>query len=162
MRGKTALNTPQKAKLSHLPRLYHCTQLSLLAELRSLSDVPSRARIAVRQPAEGETSDASRHSIRLEVVAKLKLDVPSKHLSRHPNLKRAQDSELFSAKLQKGHNDGCPWLGNVCDENLASYPPLPRAQVVSGYEARLANFQDLSHLPQLSATAIKGMAALHT
>ena len=73
----------------------------------------------------------------------------------------AQAAEKFAGQLQTGHNAGCPWIGNACDEQLASYPPLPQAQVVSGYKERVAGLQKLSHLPAIAAPAVDKLTETH-
>lgn len=72
-----------------------------------------------------------------------------------------QAAERFAKKLQSGHRQGCPWIGNACDENLASYPPLPQAQVLTGFNARLSDLEHLSHLPAISASAVSKISATH-
>ena len=73
----------------------------------------------------------------------------------------AQAAQKFAGQLQTGHNAGCPWNGNACDEQLASYPPLPQAQVESAYRERVAGLQKLSHLPAIADPAVDKLAETH-
>ena len=60
----------------------------------------------------------------------------------------------YAIKLHKGHAPGCPWSKQACEDSLLSYPPLPKAQVAAGFQARLTQLQKLRELPKIAASAV--------
>ncbi|CAI9113472.1 OLC1v1014082C1 [Oldenlandia corymbosa var. corymbosa] len=66
---------------------------------------------------------------------------------------------VFSLKLDTGHKLLCPWVDNICDEKLASFPPKPTSVLVEDYRKRCSVLLHLTALPRISASAIDNMAS---
>lgn len=64
---------------------------------------------------------------------------------------------VFSLKLETGHKLLCPWLNNSCSEELAQFPPTPRAVLVEDYKKRCSSLFQLSALPVISPVAVDNM-----
>lgn len=64
---------------------------------------------------------------------------------------------VFSLKLETGHKLLCPWLNNSCSEELAQFPPTPRAVLVEDYKKRCSSLFQLSALPVISSVAVDNM-----
>ncbi|CAA3025246.1 nuclear-interacting partner of ALK isoform X1 [Olea europaea subsp. europaea] len=64
---------------------------------------------------------------------------------------------VFSLKLETGHKLLCPWLNNSCSEELAQFPPTPRAVLIEDYKKRCSSLFQLSALPVISPVAVDNM-----
>ena len=80
---------------------------------------------------------------------------------QYPHMGVFQAAVKYASKLHDGHSPGCPWVRQSCEESLLSYPPLPKAQVMKGFGARVTELQNLHELPGISAPAVSAVLKSH-
>ncbi|XP_051147816.1 uncharacterized protein LOC127262976 [Andrographis paniculata] len=61
---------------------------------------------------------------------------------------------VFSLKLESGHKLLCPWINNICTEELARFPILSSDSLIEDYKKRFLSLSHLLALPVILPAAI--------
>lgn len=61
----------------------------------------------------------------------------------------------FAKRLDEGHTNNCPWMGNCCAESLVQFPPTPPSALVGGYKDRCDGLLQFPCLPSVATSAIE-------